>query len=223
MTHLMLTKDLGIARRANASLGATRAVYAAPRRTKPPRGPAGQNARRHGVAAPALRPIPSGARAHARGATCARTGSRHAGAAPVGTPRPIAPPAGWCLQSPGTLGRPGATRRAPPGTGGRRRLDTITRERDSSGCANRRNLPTARRSDVVVELEFHNREKRHLEIGVTGVAISAGDARRREPAVAWQPPVVRSAQLGDRGPLTVRGRRGYRNRGIALVRRHRRA
>jgi len=35
-------------------------------RTKPIRASAGQNARRHGVAAPALRPIPSGARAHAR-------------------------------------------------------------------------------------------------------------------------------------------------------------
>ena len=47
------------------SLGATRAVRR-PRRRKPTRATAGQNARRHGVAAPARRPIPSGARAHAK-------------------------------------------------------------------------------------------------------------------------------------------------------------
>ena len=47
------------------SLGATRAVYGAPGAESRP-GPAGQNARRHGVAAPARRPIPSGARAHAK-------------------------------------------------------------------------------------------------------------------------------------------------------------
>ena len=47
------------------SLGATRAVYGAPRRRKPTRA-TGPSARRHGVAAPARRPIPSGARAHAK-------------------------------------------------------------------------------------------------------------------------------------------------------------
>ena len=42
--------------------------------------------------------------------------------------------------------------------------------------------------------------------------------RVREPAVGWQqPPVVRSAQLGDRGPTTDPDPRGYRNRGQALV------
>ena len=41
------------------SLGATRAVYGAPRRRKPTRA-TGPSARRHGVAAPARRPIPSG-------------------------------------------------------------------------------------------------------------------------------------------------------------------
>ena len=41
----------------------------------------------------------------------------------------------------------------------------------------------------------------------------------REPAVGWQqPPVVRSAQLGDRGRSRPRGRRDYRNRGIAAAR-----
>jgi Sigma-70, region 4 len=39
------------------SLGATRAVYGAPWRRKPTRASAGQNARRHGVAAPTRRPI----------------------------------------------------------------------------------------------------------------------------------------------------------------------
>ena len=48
------------------SLGATRAVYTAPRRRKPTRASAGQSARRDGVAMPARRPIPSGARAHAK-------------------------------------------------------------------------------------------------------------------------------------------------------------
>ena len=47
------------------SLGATRAVYGAPGAESRP-GLTGPNARRHGVAAPARRPIPSGARAHAK-------------------------------------------------------------------------------------------------------------------------------------------------------------
>ena len=43
--------------------------------------------------------------------------------------------------------------------------------------------------------------------------------RVREPAVGWQqPPVVRSAQLGDRGRSRPRGRRDYRNRGEAQAR-----
>ncbi len=42
--------------------------------------------------------------------------------------------------------------------------------------------------------------------------------RVREPAVGWQqPPVVRSAQLGDRGRSRPRGRRDYRNRGEAIA------
>jgi len=42
--------------------------------------------------------------------------------------------------------------------------------------------------------------------------------RVREPAVGWQqPPVGRSAQLGDRGPTTDPDRRGYRNRGKAQL------
>ena len=43
--------------------------------------------------------------------------------------------------------------------------------------------------------------------------------RVREPAVGWQqPPVVRSAQLGERGRSRPRGRRDYRNRGVAIAR-----
>jgi hypothetical protein len=42
--------------------------------------------------------------------------------------------------------------------------------------------------------------------------------RVREPAVGWQqPPVVRSAPLGDRGPTTDPDPRGYRNRGEPRV------
>ena len=51
MTRLILTKDLRIAPRAKAGLGATRAAYGASRGTRSPRASGGQNARRHGVAA----------------------------------------------------------------------------------------------------------------------------------------------------------------------------
>ena len=47
---------------------------------------------------------------------------------------------------------------------------------------------------------------------------SVGEARRREPAVVCeQPSVVRSPQFGDRRRSRPRGRRDYRNRGIAVV------
>jgi hypothetical protein len=52
---------------------------------------------------------------------------------------------------------------------------------------------------------------------VASVTSFVGEARRREPAVGWQQPVVRSAQLGDRGRSPPRGRRGYRNRGNPIV------
>ena len=55
MTLLRLTKDLRIAPRANAGLGAPRAEYGASRGTRSPRASAGQNARRHGVAAAHVR------------------------------------------------------------------------------------------------------------------------------------------------------------------------
>jgi len=65
------------------------------------------------VAAP-LHPIPAGARAYTGGATCTCSGRGTPAPLRYGTPRPIAPPVGWRLQS-RTLGRPGATRRARPG------------------------------------------------------------------------------------------------------------
>jgi hypothetical protein len=70
-THLMLTKDLRIAARTNAGFVPPRAVYGAPAHKA-----ALAYARRHGVAAPAQRLIPSSARAYAGGATCALIGSR---------------------------------------------------------------------------------------------------------------------------------------------------
>ena len=100
----MLTKGLPDSPSANASPGTTRAVNGAVRRTTPSRASAGQNARRHGVprqpyarSRPALERTPTGA-------TCARAGSLQAGAASVGTPSLSAPPVGWSLKSPPTLG-----------------------------------------------------------------------------------------------------------------------
>ena len=114
-TRLMLTNDLGIAPRVNAGLGATRAGYG--RLPEPKIAPGLSRAERTPPwpGGAALRPIPTGARPYAGGATCART--RHGTPALLryGTPTPTAPPLGWCLQRPRTLGRPGATRRAPPG------------------------------------------------------------------------------------------------------------
>ena len=52
---------------------------------------------------------------------------------------------------------------------------------------------------------------------------SVGEARRRKPAVVCQqPPVVPSAQFGDRWRSRAFSRRGYCNRGRGLVRRWRR-
>ena len=72
-THLMLTKDPRIAPRANAGLGAPRAAYGASQGTRSPRASAGQNARRHGVAAqpfarsrPALERTPGALHARVR-------------------------------------------------------------------------------------------------------------------------------------------------------------
>jgi len=150
MTRLRLTKDLRIAPRANASLGATRAEYGASpghkdapglsraERTPPWRGGA------------PLRPIPAGAQAYARGRYMRAYGSRHPGAAPVWHAQ--AESAARRLASTQATGRSGvpALRGARiQGTGGQRRLDTLTRrllvEPNASGCANRTNLPTARR------------------------------------------------------------------------------
>ncbi len=98
-THLMLTKDLRIAPRANAGLGAPRAAYGACQGTRSPRASAWQNARRHGVAAqPFARSRPALERTP-RGATCARTGRGTPAPLRYGTPRPTAPPVGSCLQS----------------------------------------------------------------------------------------------------------------------------
>ena len=48
---------------------------------------------------------------------------------------------------------------------------------------------------------------------------SVGEAPRREPAVVCQQPsVVRSPQFGDRRRSRPRGRRDYRNRGVAIAR-----
>jgi len=170
-TRLRLTKDLRIAptREQRKPRRDARCV----RRPKPPRAPAGQNARRDGVAAPALRPILGGRLSLRQGTLRARVRGR-------GTPaRP-------------RLGRPGRERRAcrlvstsPRGARAFRRYEArASRHRqagsthspapllvdlNASGCANRTNLPTARRVGRVVGLEFDNRGTRHLEIGVTGI------------------------------------------------------
>jgi hypothetical protein len=88
MTRLRLTKDLRIAPRANASLGATRADYGvspghkvAPSLSRAERTPPSRDGA-------TLRPIPAGARAYARGRYMRAYGSRHPGAAPVCMARP---------------------------------------------------------------------------------------------------------------------------------------
>ena len=103
-------------------------MYAAPRRTKPPR--ASQQGRTHAAMAWRHQPyarLPSGARAHAREGHYlrARTRSR--------------------LPAPLELGRPGST--APHVV----RIAQIWRQ--------------LAESDIVVGLEFDNRETQHLEIG----------------------------------------------------------
>ena len=81
-SNLMLTKDLGIAPRANAGLGAPRAAFGASRGTRSPRASAGQNARRHGVTAqPFARSRPALERTPGALHTRVRVG--HPGAAPV--------------------------------------------------------------------------------------------------------------------------------------------
>jgi hypothetical protein len=62
-------------------------------------------------------PDPDGAQAYAADASCARTIRGNPAPLRYGTPRPTAPPVGWCLQRLWTLGRPGARRRLPPGNG----------------------------------------------------------------------------------------------------------
>ena len=145
----MLTKDLRIAPRANASLGATRAEYGASRGTRSPRGLSRAERTPLWRGGAALRPIPAGARAYARGATCARTGRgtrRRSGMARPGRQR--RQQAG-VYRGPGRSGVPAPRGARLQGTGGRCRLDTLTRrllvELNASGCANRTNLPTARR------------------------------------------------------------------------------
>jgi len=83
-----------------------------------------------------------------------------------------AAPAGWCLQSP----RAARAFRRSEARASRHRQAGSTQspapllvELNASGCANRTNLPTARRVGRVVGLEFDNRETQHLEIGVTGI------------------------------------------------------
>ena len=150
-------------------------------------------------------------------------GSRDPGAAPVWHAQADAPPVGWLASTepPGRSGVQALRGARLQGTGGQRRLDTLTRrplvELNASGCANRRNLPTARRVGrrrraglrQPREAAPRDRRRRCCEI-------VRGEARRSEPAVGWQrPPVLWSAQLGDRGRSPRRGRRGYRNRGKA--------
>ena len=101
MTRLMLTKDLRIAPRANAGLGAPRAAYGASRGTRSPLASAGQNARRY-----AWRRSPSpdpGRRSSVRQGRYMRAyGSQHPGAAPV-----------WHAQADSAACRPVSTE--PPG------------------------------------------------------------------------------------------------------------
>ena len=174
---------------ANASPGTTRAVNGAVRRTTPSRASAGQNARRHGVprqpyarSRPALERTPTGA-------TCARAGSLQAGAASVGTPSLSAPPVGWSLKSPPTLGiRPYEARAS------RARQAVSARTQSLGGFLVELNAPRLCESR------------------------KSADSWRRELTVGWQqPPVVRSAQSVDRLRSRPGGRRGYRNRGKGIA------
>ena len=172
-TRLRLTKDLRIAptREQRKPRRDARCV----RRPKPPRAPAGQNARRDGVAAPALRPILGGRLSLRQGTLRARVRGR-------GTP---APP---------RLGRPGRERRAcrlvstePPGRSGvpslrgarlqapAGRLDTLTRSASSRPQCLRLCEPhksahsspsrTRRRAGVRQPRDAAPRDRRHRDPG----------------------------------------------------------
>jgi hypothetical protein len=66
---------------------------------------------------------------------------------------------------------------------------------DESGEVDRVRVGRRRRAGLRQPREAAPRDRRHR-----CCEIVRGEARRREPAVGWQqPPVVRSAQLGDRG------------------------
>ena len=95
----MLTKDLRIAPRANAGLGAPRAAYGASRGTRSPRASSRAERTPPWRGSAALRPIPAGARAYARGATCVRTARGTPAPLRYGTPRPTAPPVGWLVST----------------------------------------------------------------------------------------------------------------------------
>ena len=165
---------------------------------------------------PALRPISACARAYARGRYLRAQGVAARRRRSGWDAQADSAACSWCVRGPGTLGRRGATRRAPPCTGRRCPLDTITRrllvELNDSGCADRANLPTARSVRRRLGLEFHNPETQQLEIGVTGVARSVGEARR---------PTRRSYVSSRRG---ARGRRScVRTRRPPRAGRHRSA
>jgi hypothetical protein len=103
----MLTKDLRMA-------SARRAPRAAPPGAQARLGPRRGRALAAWRGSAALCPIPAGARAYAGGATCARTGHGTSASLRYGTPRPTAPPVGWCHRGRGRSGVP-ARRGAPAG------------------------------------------------------------------------------------------------------------
>ena len=125
--RLRLTKDLRIASRANASLGATRAEYGAFPDHEVAPGLSTAELTAPWPGGMALRPIPAGARPyagalHARVRVAAPRAPRR-----YGTPRPTVPPVGWCLQRPGRSGVPRARGACLQGNRWRCRLGTLTR------------------------------------------------------------------------------------------------
>jgi hypothetical protein len=116
-------------------------------------------------------------------------GSRHPGAAPVRHAQADCAACGLVsTEAPGRSGVPARRGARLQGTGGRGRLDTLTRrllvELNASGCANRTNLPTARRVG----------RRRRAGLPQTGRSSTSRSASR----------VLRDRPLGKRGAANRR-------------------
>ena len=176
----------------------------------------GRNARRHGVAFASPTPDLGGCSSVRQGPLPVRRGAarrRRSGWDALADSAACS----WCVRGPGTLGRRGAARGAPPCTGRRCRLDTITRrllvELNDSGCADRGICRQLAASAAV--------------LGCSSTTLRRSSSRSASPVLRGQ--LGRhGARLGGRtsaaarcserrnrrsGPVTASGRRGYRNRG----------